>query len=803
MKKQIWNRGWLFWEEQSSFALQWAVPETARPVTLPHDAMLAHAADPASPNGGSTGYRDGGNGVYAKKWLVPVEARGGRFILHFEGVYANASVYINGQRAAYHPYGYTGFFADISGFLCYGEENEIRVSFKNTARSSRWYSGAGIYRDIWLLTAESEAYFAPESLRFSTKKLTADGGAVLLAQAEVRNDGDTPIAAQVRFCAEGCTAEAGAAIAPGERETVSALLNVPNARLWSDETPVLCRGTAALFSEGRALDEAETEFGIRLLLLDTRHGLRVNGRSVKLRGACVHHDSGVLGAATFADAEYRRVRILKEAGFNAIRTAHNPSAPALLRACDEVGMYVMEEAFDAWTRSKADYDYAVSFDDWWQRDIEAMVSNAFNHPSVVLYSVGNEIPEGGLDAGAALCTVSANTVKALDPTRFVTACINGVFTVGDAVKEIAQEVMAGLGERAPEIKGNVNEFMVLMDTHLDELTQHEEISRRLDKACAALDVAGYNYMTARYEKDIAERPGRIMVGSETYPPEIARNWGVITKHPQLIGDFTWTGWDYIGEAGVGVPAYAFGEGGFGAAYPCQLAGVGDIDITGFRRPVSYFREIVFGLRREPYIAVQNPYRYGQTLLRTPWLLSDTVSSWTYPDCVGKPVCIEVYACGDEVELLLNGVSLGRRPAGEAVGYITRFETAYAPGVLEAVNYEQGRAIGRVTLCSAEGEARLCAQAEAGQTGELVYISLSACDAQGTVDTHTALTVRAEVTGAAEFRMGSGNPKPDENYTQTQTKLWNGRAQLIVRKKSAADAVRVRIDDGNTSLELTV
>ena len=222
---------------------------------------------------------------------------------------------------------------------------------------------------------------------------------------------------------------------------------------------------------------------------------------------------------------------MKEAGFNAIRTAHNPSASALLRACDELGMYVMEEAFDAWTRGKADYDYAVNFDDWWQRDLEAMVRNAFNHPSVIMYSIGNEIPEIGLDAGAALCATLANAVKALDSTRFVTACINGVFTVGDAVKEIAQEVMAGLGESAPEIKGNVNEFMVLMDTHLDELTQHEEIGRRLDKACAALDVAGYNYMTARYEKDIAERPGRIMVGSEIYPPEIARNWGIITKHP--------------------------------------------------------------------------------------------------------------------------------------------------------------------------------------------------------------------------------------------------------------------------------
>ncbi len=530
MQRHNWNGDWLFWEEQNSFALQWAVAQTAQRVTLPHDAMLEHAANPASPNGGNTGYRDGSDGVYAKTWFVPSDARSGRFVFHFEGVYANASVYINGQRVGFHPYGYTGFFVDAGDFLRYGEKNEVRVLFKNTARSSRWYSGSGIYRDVWLLSAKSSVYIVPQSLRFSTLTLTQDGGAVVRAEAEIFG-GEATQAAWVSFCVEGVEVKTQAVLKSGETVRACTEIKIKDAHLWSAEMPQLCRGTATLSVDGAVLDEAETSFGIRQLELDAQYGLRVNGKSVKLRGACVHHDSGILGAATFADAEYRRVRILKEAGFNAIRTAHNPSASALLRACDELGMYVMEEAFDAWTRGKADYDYAVNFDDWWQRDLEAMVRNAFNHPSVIMYSIGNEIPEIGLDAGAALCATLANAVKALDSTRFVTACINGVFTVGDAVKEIAQEVMAGLGESAPEIKGNVNEFMVLMDTHLDELTQHEEIGRRLDKACAALDVAGYNYMTARYEKDIAERPGRIMVGSEIYPPEIARNWGIITKHP--------------------------------------------------------------------------------------------------------------------------------------------------------------------------------------------------------------------------------------------------------------------------------
>lgn len=431
----------------------------------------------------------------------------------------------------------------------------------------------------------------------------------------------------------------------------AATIQLENPRLWSAETPELYEGKAQLWVNGILVDSEETTFGIRTLELDATHGLRVNGQEVKLRDACVHHDSGILGAATFYDNEYRRIQILKEAGFNAVRTAHNPAAPSSLRACDELGMYVMEEAFDTWTRSKVDYDYAISFCDWWQRDLEAMVRDAFNHPAVILYSLGNEIPEIGLDAGAALCGELSETLKRLDPTRFITAGINGVFMVGDVVGRVASDVMRQLGEDNPQIQGNVNEFLTLMDTHLDQLVNHEEITNRLDKVCPSLDVAGYNYMTGRYERDVQERPDRVIVGSETYPPEIARNWGIITQHSQLIGDFTWTGWDYFGEAGGGVPAYALGEGGLGAQYPCQVSYVGDIDITGFRRPTSYYREIVFGLRKDPYIAVESPYRYGQKRIPSPWVLSDTVSGWNYPGREGKPVRVEVYAPGDTVELL--------------------------------------------------------------------------------------------------------------------------------------------------------
>lgn len=800
------NDNWKFWVDQNAFALVWNIPDFARTVTLPHDAMLEKEAYAKSPNGGNTGYRDGEVYNYVKILKPKAEDKKKTMMLKFEGVYMNAMVYVNGQMAAKCPYGYTGFYVALNDYLKYGEENELRVIVRNRAMTnSRWYSGGGIYRDVYLLTAE-ETYIRPEGVQIVTEKLFADS-AVLKIKTAMKNRSSNR--RQLRLETEisdrdGKTVAAEkipVTLFEAEEREMTCRIVVETPNVWSEDTPYLYRICSRLYEGEKLLDESAEDFGIRTLSVDPKHGYCVNGRTVKFRGACIHHDSGILGAATFYDAEYRRVRILKEAGFNAIRMAHHPAAPALLRACDELGMYVMDEAFDMWQRCKSDSDYGLFFDERWEKDVEAMVQKDFNHPSVVMYSIGNEIPEIGTDHGAKICHDISEKIKSLDDTRFTLASINGVFAAGDAVPQIMEELAAKQGA-AGETEGNVNDFMTMMDAHMDKIVVHDAITERLDKACANTDIAGYNYMTARYEPDGIARPNRVIVGSETYPPEIARNWALVEKLSHVIGDFTWTGWDYIGEAGVGIPAYQFGEGGFGAEFPCQLAYCGDIDITGYRRPASYFREIVFGLRKEPYITVQNPWKYGETLIKTPWVLSDSVSSWSYPGMEGKPVIAEIYSPGDQVELFVNGRSLGRKAAGKKEGFITLFETVYEPGNLEAVAYENGKELGRTCLWTAEKASELTVEVETGKTGELFFVNLINQDKNGTVSMAKELQLTYTLEGDAKVWFGSGNPKPAHNYLDTETETWHGRAFLVVRKRTEEPVkIYVAAEGRNISIEV--
>ena len=785
-----WNEGWKFWSDKDAFALVWNIPEGAREVTLPHDAMIESPAYAASPNGGSTGYRDGGNYTYVKLLDIPEAELGKTYILKFEGVYCHALVYVNEQAAGGSANGYSGFYVDLTPWLRAGS-NEIRVQVKNIGMTnSRWYSGSGIYRDVYLLTAAGP-YIAPDGVLVQTEQADADC-AVLSVRTTLANRSLLPRSlCLLTVIRDGGGAQAGAEKSPlflraGEERTLTQRILVKKPALWSEDSPALYTAESRLCDGEAVLDTAGGSFGIRTLSLDALRGLRVNGKAVKLRGACIHHDSGVIGAATFEDAHLRQVRLLKAAGFNAIRMSHHPAAPALLRACDRLGMYVMDEFSDMWTRAKNSLDYALDFGKCWKDDVALMVKKDFNHPCVVLYSVGNEIPEIGTDAGSGLCAEIAGLIKSLDPTRYTTAGINGVFAAGDRMDRIMADLAGGA---SPEdgIEGNVNDFMTVMDTKMDQIVVHEAISERLEKACAGLDVAGYNYMAARYAPDTAAYPNRVMVGSETYPPDIARNWALVEKLPSVIGDFTWTGWDYIGEAGVGIPAYAFGEGGFGAVFPCQLAYCGDIDITGFRRPLSYYREIVFGLRAQPYIAVQDPRHYGERLIKTPWVMSDAVGAWDWPGSEGKPAVVEVYAAADEVELFLNGASLGRQAPAACRAL---FETAYAPGTLRAVAYRDGAEAGAFELSTPEGPAELRLTAEyAGD--ELVYLAAETADGRGRPVTGRDMLLTASVTGAALLGFGSGDPKPEGNYSEGKAKTWNGRAQLVLRR-TGPGPIRVRV-----------
>lgn len=795
MKMEKWNEGWKFWPDKDSFALVWDIPEAAREVTLPHDAMIEEAADEHSPNGGNTGFRNGECYTYVKLFTAPKEWMEKSVQVRFEGIYMNAMVYLNGQLIAKRPGGYSVFYANLSDYMKYGEENELRVLVRAGAMTnSRWYSGAGIYRDVYLCTG-ALACIVPDGIRVQTEDLEGISEeqaelAVIKMETEVYQGESTSkdlLLETVILDPSGTEVvkeRVSAFLTGGEKRTLGQRIAIENANLWSEDTPVLYQVKTSLVCAecGKVLDEAELSFGIRTLSLDAKRGLRVNGKEVKLRGACIHHDSGILGAATFEEAQYRQVKLLKEAGFNAIRMSHHPMAPAMLRACDRLGMFVMDELSDMWNRMKSNYDYGLVFEEWWREDVEMMVRKDFNHPSVVLYSIGNEIPEIGTNGGSKTGHEISTLFHTLDPARYTTAGINGVFAAGDAVPEIVADISAEMQENG-EISGNVNDFMTIMDTKMDQIVVHPAITKRLEKACASLDVAGYNYMTARYAPDRENYPNRVIVGSETYPPEIARNWGEVEKYPHVIGDFTWTGWDYIGEAGVGIPAYQFGEGGFGALFPAQLAYCGDIDITGFRRPASYFRQIVFGLRKEPYLAVQNPYHYGENLIKTPWVLSDSISSWTYPGCEGRPVIVEVYAPGEETELFLNGKSLGKKASGKKAGFRTFFEVDYEPGELCAVVYEKGQEMGRTRLFTTGNVSRLSVEKEEEYSGEeLAFLSVELVDENGRAVMHEEKKITVSTEQDAEVWIGSGNPKPKENYNSGQTETWHGRAQIIVRKK---------------------
>jgi beta-galactosidase len=493
----------------------------------------------------------------------------------------------------------------------------------------------------------------------------------------------------------------------------------------------------------------------------------------------VHHDNGVLGAATFARAEERRVQILKDAGFNAIRMSHHPMSTAMLDACDRFGMLVMDEAFDMWTAAKSDFDYSLEFPQWWERDIEAMVAKDVNHPSVIVYSIGNEIAETGTPAGSAWGRELAEKVRALDSTRYVTNAVNGMLAVLDQ--------LAAMRSR-PRADAGINTLMADPGDMMNAISSSDLVTRRTEESFSVLDIAGINYAEARYALDRDRFPNRIIVGSETFPTRIDGNWQLVKQYPNVIGDFTWTGWDYLGEAGIGRPQYAAADGtppGFNGPYPWLLAGCGDIDITGHRRPASYYRQIVFGLRTQPYLAVRRPENHGKTFTGTPWAWSDSIASWTWPGSEGAPVTVEVYSDADEVELLVNGRCLGRKPAGERHRYRAEFEALYQPGELLAVAYTGGAETGRHRLRSAAGPLQLRAEADrhvinAGG-GDLAYVTLTLTDPAGTCCTGSDRPVRLEVAGHGTLiGFGSAIPATEERFDAAERQTYDGRALAVLR-----------------------
>jgi beta-galactosidase len=767
MIRTSFNDGWEFRPKVNPFAELAGTAGAFRPATLPHDAMIGQErAATANPAGA---YFPGGAYEYRKTFFVPEADRGRRVLVEFEGVYRDAMVYVNGAFAGQRPYGYSQFRVDAGPLLRYGADNEIQVEVR-AHQDSRWYTGAGIYRDTWLLTG-GPVHLAPEGIRVTTPDVDHERAVVEVA---VTVDNDSRLLRTADLAVElrdgtGAVVAGGTApvtVLPGEPATTRHRLYVTGPSLWGPDTPALYTATVTVRDGEEVLDTETVTFGIRTLRLDPQHGLRLNGETVKLRGACIHHDNGVLGAVTTAHAEERRVRILKDAGFNAIRMSHHPMSRPMLDACDRLGMLVLDEAFDMWTAGKTEFDYSLRFTEWWERDIEAMVAKDRNHPSVIMYSIGNEIPETGSPAGAAWGRRLAEKIRAFDGTRFVTNGINNLLAVMSDLTN-PQDDGAGINAAMADPGGAMN-----------AVGASELVTGRTAESYSVLDVAGMNYSESRYELDRNLFPRRIILGTETFPTRIHGNWQLVQQNSHVIGDFTWTGWDYLGEVGIGRPQYA--EPGaqpeFVAPYPHLLAGCGDIDITGHRRPASYYREIVFGLRTQPYIAVWRPEHHGKTFAGTPWAWGDTVATWTWPGFEDAPITVEVYSAGDEVDLLINGRSLGRQPVAE---HRATFETVYEPGELVAVAYRDGTETGRHAIRSATGPVRLHATTDAGS--DLAYVSLTLTDPDGTCHTAADRPIRVEVTGPGVLLgFGSADPSTEERFDATERTSYEGRALAVIR-----------------------
>ncbi|MFJ9626224.1 glycoside hydrolase family 2 TIM barrel-domain containing protein [Streptomyces sp. NPDC101175] len=759
-------------------------------VTLPHDAMISQ--DRVAPDGevtmegGAGAYFPGGVFEYRKTFPVPDELRGRRVQFEFEGVHRDATVHINGAYVGQRPYGYSQFTVDADPYLRYGQDNEIRVEAR-AHQDSRWYTGAGIYRPVWMLTGDL-VRLVPDGIRVTTLDVEGERAVVEVA-TRVRNDSiairTLDLAVNVRDAAgNSVTGDiTKVTVLPGEDAVVRSRLYVREPGLWDVDSPHLYGCQVALSSEGDPVDSDSVVFGIRSLQLDPEQGLRLNGRTVKLRGACVHHDNGPLGAATYARAEERRVELLKDAGFNALRMSHHPMSRAMLEACDRLGMLVVDETFDVWTSAKSGFDYSLHFPEWWERDVEAMVAKDYNHPSVIMYSIGNEIPEVGSPAGAAWGRRLAEKVRSLDSTRYVTNAVNGFLAVMSELAALRRQ-----HTEAAEEGGGINSQMADAGDMINYVSASDLVTQRTAESFAVLDVAGMNYAEARYSLDRELFPNRIILGTETFPTRIDGNWQLVEQHGHVIGDFTWTGWDYIGEVGIGRPQFATPEHPrpeHTAPFPHLLAGCGDIDITGHRRPASYYREIVFGLRSEPYLAVRRPEHHGLTPIGGPWAWSDSIASWTWPGFEGRPITVEVYSDADEVELLGNGNSFGRRPVGARHRFRTEFEVAYVPGELVAVAYRGGIETGRTSLQWAHGPVRLTAEPdrpviESGG-GDLAYITLTLTDADGTLHTAADRPVSIEVSGAGELvGFGSAAPASEERFDATTRHTHEGRALAVVR-----------------------
>lgn len=770
-----------------------------KPVTLPHDAMLAEPRTALSAGGTNTGWYEGYDYEYRRTLTVPENELADTHILEFEGVYHNAEVWLNGQKAAFRPYGYTNFYVDCAPYLHSGE-NELRVIARNADQpNSRWYSGAGIYRPVQLWTARG-AHITLNGVKIRTLSLDP-------AVVEVRVKTTAP--GTVRLMVD----DLPTVQQESDGEAVFTL-TLDNARLWTPETPNLytCRVS---FAD----DEVTETFGVRKVEWGT-DGFLLNGKRHIIQGACIHHDNGLLGAVCDPDAVARKVRLLKENGYNAIRSAHNPCSKALLAECDRQGMLVMDEYIDHWYIHKTEHDYVDYFNEWWHQDLTDMVEKDYNHPCVVLYSTGNEVSETAQKRGIALTKEMTAFLHGLDDSRPVTCGVNiffnflssigfGVYSDEKAKKEAERaEKAKQRGEKAAKKKAVGSQFFnnlagLLGDEFMKRGATLHGCDVKTRDAFANMDIAGYNYGIYRYKHDLKKYPQRLILGSETFCNDAYKFRELAKQEPRLVGDFVWAGMDYLGEVMVGSWEYADYAETFDGGPGWVSAGSGRIDLTGKPLGEALYTRVALEADNGPYIAVCPVNHTGDRHSPSAWKMTNAMPSWSWTGCEGRKANVQVYARAARVELVLNGHTVGSKTLKNDC--LARFSIPYESGTLEAVSYDAAdHEIGRCKLQSADGTTRLTLDAEEPtvKPGHLCYVRLRYTDENGITKPLARGDIQVQVRGGTLVGLGSACPFNKHSYLGSETDTYYGEALAIVRMGDG-DAMTIAASDGEYSAELTV
>lgn len=725
-----------------------SVREAGGFVGLPAMPVNATPFDPGRSAGNlDTGYAVGGTGWYRLHFEMAKADAGKQVTVFFDGSYMETTVWINGHRVGRNVYGYSPFMFDLTPYLKHsGDMNVLAVRVVNNGRNSRWYSGSGLFRPVKMIVT-NPLHVVPWSVAVSTLKVE-QAAALVRVRADLTNSG-VELQTLVRvhlldFQGKSVSAIETNLFVPSDGASAVLDMSVASPQLWSPSSPSLYKAVVTVLTGKTTLDETTTTFGIRTLTWSAETGLLLNSEGMKLKGGCVHHDHGLLGAAAFPRAEERRVELLKAAGYNAIRCSHNMPSTSFLEACDRLGMLVVDEAFDMWNKSKTPQDYSRFFKENWQRDLGAMVRRDRNHPSVIMWSIGNEIPERGDASGVKTAKELADFVRSIDPTRPVTAAYNGV------------------GEGA-------------------------------DPFLATLDICGYNYCPDSFEPDHKRVPNRVMMTTESFPNESFKYWSRVEQFPYVVGDFIWTAWDYRGESGIGHTLAGGEMGTYLMGWPWNNSNCGDFDLCGFTKPQGLYRQVMWDVRKIAILVENQP---GRNHARPDlWGWRDESASWTWPGTEGKERTVRVYAKGDKAKLILNGRELGTQPIG--LDHIATFDVAYQPGILIAEVMKGGDTAAfedHLTTAGSPHLFRLVADRPIfpSSRDSVTYITIEVVDTnKNLVPTNMIVSVTVSGHGTLEA-LGNANPLDVESVQSATHELWNGRGLAIVRASGKSGRVALHV-----------